>query len=338
MEIVQVREASWDAFLAAIAAVRARYEFYVDPVLLYRKRNTILFRGQPDASYPLSTTLERRIGPDATPFHVLQYLEYATRYRNEIESITGTKWPTPGPFHEMEEAVRAGQHASWVDLPAYDYMVYLRHHGFPSPLLDWTESPFVAAYFAFIDSKDESPAVFCFVDQVGGGKGATVGEPVISQHGKYITTDPRHFAQKAWYTTCTCRDERNQRDYFRSHEDALARSSRSQDVLIDRAFAPPLRGERTQDGPSDSDRRIVPRDGARSEGDGAASCYDRHVRLHNDDGSTGRTEDLLSALVSMSSRTRCSGRGIYAMKDTYISTALTVGVNTAWLEAQTGVR
>jgi len=26
------------------------------------------------------------------------------------------------------------------------------------------------------------------------------------------------------------------------------------------------------------------------------------------------------------------------MKDTYISTALTAGVNTAWLEAQTGVR
>lgn len=31
-------------------------------------------------------------------------------------------------------------------------------------------------------------------------------------------------------------------------------------------------------------------------------------------------------------------RGLYAMKDTYISTALTAGVNTMWLEAQTGVR
>ena len=29
---------------------------------------------------------------------------------------------------------------------------------------------------------------------------------------------------------------------------------------------------------------------------------------------------------------------MYATKDTYISTALTAGVNTAWLEAQTGVR
>jgi integrase len=31
-------------------------------------------------------------------------------------------------------------------------------------------------------------------------------------------------------------------------------------------------------------------------------------------------------------------RGLYPMMDTYISTAMTAGVNTAWLEAQTGVR
>ncbi len=31
-------------------------------------------------------------------------------------------------------------------------------------------------------------------------------------------------------------------------------------------------------------------------------------------------------------------RGLYAMKDTYISTALTAGVSTMWLEAQTGIR
>ena len=31
-------------------------------------------------------------------------------------------------------------------------------------------------------------------------------------------------------------------------------------------------------------------------------------------------------------------RGLYMMKDTYISTALTAGVNISWLEAQAGVR
>lgn len=36
---------------------------------------------------------------------------------------------------------------------SYGFMTRLRHHGFPSPLLDWPQSPYIAAFFAFNKKK-----------------------------------------------------------------------------------------------------------------------------------------------------------------------------------------
>ncbi len=232
METISLKR--WEDFAGAIQSVRDRHGSYQDPVLsmagqVYEERNTILFRGQADARWPLSTTLERRT---ARPFHILEYLECAIRYASEIESYTGRCWDIH-PFSELEKEVAARSGGSFIDLSSgYNYLVYLRQHGFPSPLLDWTESPYIAAYFAYIEPPENDRTVFCFVDNTDGSKGAVVGEALITQHGPYVTTDKRHFAQKAWYTTCTKRNEERRRDYFCAHEEAFARGDPTQDVLF----------------------------------------------------------------------------------------------------------
>lgn len=90
--------------------------------------NHFVFRGQADSSWKLESTLERVIGKNwsaesATKFEEHSYNEFRSKYHiyNQNEHTPSSK-------------------LSWLSV--------MQHYGVPTRLLDFTESPYVALYFA----------------------------------------------------------------------------------------------------------------------------------------------------------------------------------------------
>ena len=185
----------------------------------------VLFRGQARASWELSTSLERY---STRPYSPGDYYKVVCNVRPAVESCTGKRWPFPDEYPGKDRGLPAGP-------KGYEFMVYLRHHGFPSPLLDWTQSFYVAAFFAFQSSKAADPddpdvAIYALREYCGRGKSGWANEATIGSLGPYMTTDKRHVTQQC---ECTfCRKESGDRYLYCSHEEAFKRDERDQDVLL----------------------------------------------------------------------------------------------------------
>ena len=198
----------------------------------YPKRGSLLFRGLDDHSFTLSTTLERQ-GQQGMSF--LQYYRLISVVKPQIESFVGTKWDVR-TYPEYRKWLRPIKHGIelFTEIQAYGYMVYLRHHGFPSLLLDWTASPYVAAYFAFrgafrgIDESQqqehhEKRVTICvYCKSPNGSTSGSCVRPEIYDLGPDVRTHRRHFLQQSRYTVCIVRRQNGASDYtwhYAPHEE-----------------------------------------------------------------------------------------------------------------------
>jgi hypothetical protein len=109
----------------------------------------LVYRGQSDSSWKLQTTLHRT--------KLITSLDALSDYFEKVlPSVQESVEAWDGKARDLKNDIEMGQ-----------FVAFLQHHGYPTPLLDWTESPYIAAYFAHsnidpFNVENESISIYSF--------------------------------------------------------------------------------------------------------------------------------------------------------------------------------
>ena len=175
-----------------------------------------IYRGQEDEKYDLLTTYERfleeELGQSNIKICPYKFYVYMDSIIPALNSLAGTNFSRVNK-NELNTMRRGDV------LPNYKLLCYARHYGFPSLLLDWTYSYYIAAFFAFYkNTKSKNVSVFAYKEWSGDVRGGWVGSPLLNQMGPYVEAPIRHYRQQATYTSCFAED--GDKILFMNHQDA----------------------------------------------------------------------------------------------------------------------
>ena len=139
-------------------------------------RDRFIFRGQADENWDLTTTLDR--------FVTSNQLEDREEARRRLLDVFRT------------ESISLRSSASDVELT-----LLARHHGLPSTIMDWTRSPYVAAFFAMRDPTHESEkrpgaiGVWCL--DISKAESLFADNVIVIDEATALTDNPRAIEQKS---------------------------------------------------------------------------------------------------------------------------------------------
>lgn len=226
---------SWEEFEERLFEIQKASEATLVDGKKYYKMP--LFRGQAYADkWKLKSTLER---VDILPQKVEVYHKRIRDIHSEIATLTGKQWwddkinlswfPWGRPIASTNPTVEAYDNSVLIE-----YMAYLRHHSYPSPLLDWTMSPYVAAFFAFRGDEpqkmeENKVSIYIFIERSDEEKSWMDDEGIVFSSGTNMIVHKRHWSQQSVYTICvkTIRKE----IYYSSHQDVFLNKRNYQDIF-----------------------------------------------------------------------------------------------------------
>jgi hypothetical protein len=161
---------------------------------LIRDRRELIFRGQSSNKYRLNTSFHRE-----RRYDLLRYeAEACDQLVQHVNAISSHQYDRKNP----------------TDFGAL--LSLAQHHGFPTPLLDWSKSPYIAAYFAIETrsrncSENDNPRFFIF-DAMAWQRETTQAahladpRPVITLREFVAHNNPRHLPQQSLHTYTNIED------------------------------------------------------------------------------------------------------------------------------------